>query len=143
MRKVISLRTSMFWKVSLVIVLAMGGAIEAYAAGEGTIPLRITGRVIGTDAPRFVSNAEAKMDLTQQLTPEAIHCLNGKRARRFLAKGQFNLSGRLQHILAVCVEETGESIELFTEDRASKRIYRIVGKARSATRSSTTERATE
>ena len=122
------MKTSTLLRFMLLMALAMEST--GYAAGEGTIPFRLTGRVVGSSQDRVVSNATADIRQARLLPPQALRCLSSSRGvKKFLARGKLTLNKRMTEILAVCTEESGQNVEIYTQEQNGA-ILRIIGRVK-------------
>src|SRR5687768_1476706 len=107
------MKTSRRVHVPLFMILALSAPLAEARAGEGTIPLRVTGRVVESvsEQGRHVSNAPVELDILEKLPEDALTCLGGAKSERFIADGSVDMMGSVHEILALCLKRDEHLIE--------------------------------
>ena len=120
---------------SSIFVLTMLAATPAALAGDGTIPLRMTGSVVGSPADGIASRTEttesrATIRRLIKIPSHALKCLSGSDVKKYRAHGHLEINGTKQTLLAICYRSGTGILELLSVDlKDPNSVTRFRGKA--------------
>jgi hypothetical protein len=119
-----------------IFVLMFSLAAPAAWAGDGTIPLRMTGSVVdststsGLDKLEPTTQSQAMIRKLIRLPQNALKCLSGDDVKKYRADGHIVIDGKKLMLLALCYRQGSGILEMLSVDlRDPTRVTRFRGHA--------------